>query len=574
MTQPPSNPIDTLQCDVAIFGSGVAGLTAALVAACEGQKVIVFEKDTQLGGTTATSGGVLWVPGNAQARAAGIDDPLEDARRFLAGQLGPAMRPELVDAYLASGREALDYLAARTELKFELVAAPDYLSDADGGTTAGRALSTPNFDGRLLGAKLALVRPPKRAFMVLGGLMVGRREIPLLMRPFSSWANFRFVCGLLARHARDRLTYPRGTRLLMGNALVARAVFSALQRNVTFVTSAPLVRLLRDSSRVTGAVFRQDGLERTVHAGRAVVLATGGMPHSAALRERFMPAHPHRHSIANEGNVGEGALAAMQAGGAIDTGMQTPSFWTPASIARDAQGREVPFPYGHMDRGKPGAILVNRAGHRFVNESESYHEVVVAMFKAGALPPNDGAFLLCDTDFIRRYGLGLVRPAPFPLAPHIRSGYLVKGDTLQELADRLGVDAAGLASEVERHNEFARTGKDLDFGKGDTAFNRYNGDARGQPNPCLLPIARAPFYALRMFPATLGSALGIRTDANANVLDETDAPIRGLYACGNDMGSVMRGAYPGPGITLGPGLVFAWRAMRHAAQTPPQGDTS
>ncbi|MES2975173.1 MAG: FAD-dependent oxidoreductase [Pseudomonadota bacterium] len=570
MTQP---PVNALQCDVAIFGSGIAGLAAALVAACEGRKVIVFEKDAQLGGTTATSGGVLWVPGNRQAEAAGIDDPLEDARRFLAGQIGAAIRPELVEAYLASGREALDYLAERTELKFDLVAAPDYLSDADGGTTTGRALSTPNFDGRLLGAKLALVRPPKPAFMVLGGLMVGRREIPLLMRPFSSWGNFTFVCGLLARHARDRLTHARGTRLLMGNALVARAVYSALQRDVRFVTGAPLVRLLRAGGRVTGAVFRHDGVEQTVHAACAVVLATGGMPHAAALRERYMPAHPHRHSIANESNVGEGAQAALQVGGTIDTQMQTPSFWTPASLARNAQGREVPFPYGHMDRGKPGAILVNRAGRRFVNESESYHEVVVAMFKAGALPPADGAFLLCDTDFIRRYGLGLVRPAPFPLRPHIRSGYLVKGRTLEALAQRLGVDPQGLAAEVARHNEFARTGKDLDFGKGETAFNRYNGDARGQPNPCLLPIRRGPFYALRMFPATLGSALGLRTDENANVLDASGTPIVGLYACGNDMGSVMRGAYPGPGITLGPGLVFAYRAMRHATHTPPQGDT-
>lgn len=559
---------DELQCDVAVFGSGVGGLSAALTAACEGRRVIVFEKDAQLGGTTATSGGVIWIPGNSQAKATGIDDPVSDARRFLQAQIGETLRPELLEAYLTSGPEAVDYFAQRTELKFTLSASPDYITDVDGATTFGRALLALNFDGRLLGKDMALIRAPRKVFMVLGGLMVGRREIPMLMRPFASWASFKFVTSLLLSYAKDRLRYPRGTRLLMGNALVARAVYSALQRQVRFVTGAKLVRVLMEDRRAVGATYQHDGLEKTVRASRAVVLATGGMAQSAAMRERFMPAHPHHHSAAVPENVGEGAEAAMDVGGVVDTRVQTPSFWTAASLYRDDAGREMAFPYGHMDRGKPGAIIVNRQGKRFVNESDSYHHVVIAMFKAGAHPPHDGAFEICDTDFILRYGMGMVRPAPFPLGRHIRHGYLVKGETLDDLARQLGVDPQGLAAEVARHNEFARTGKDLDFRKGDTAFNRYNGEDRGQPNACLLPISRAPFYALRLFPGTLGSAAGIRTDVNAQVVDAHDAPIPGLYACGNDMASVMRGAYPGPGITLGPGLVFGWRAMQHALGEP------
>ena len=200
-------------------------------------------------------------------------------------------------------------------------------------------------------------------------------------------------------------------------------------------------------------------------------------------------------------------------------------------------------------------------------------DVVLAMFAQRTLQPDDAAFLVCDHAFIARYGLGLVKPAPFPHRRYLASGYLKRGATLAALALAIGVDPAGLASEVARHNGFAATGRDLDFGKGDTAFNRYNGDDRGQPNPCLLPLRDAPFYAIEVVPCTLGTAVGVRTDAFARAMDADGQPIAGLYAVGNDMASVVRGAYPGPGITIGPGIVFAWRAMRHAAGTLPEDAT-
>lgn len=558
------------EVDVVVFGSGAAGLTAAVVAAAEGLRVALFEKAAQVGGTTATSGGAVWIPGNSVARAAGIADSPAAARRYLQAQLGPHYRADLVEAYLASGPAAIDDLARRTEIRFDLAPIPDYVSADPGAAVTGRCLAPQPFDGRRLGRAFDLVRPPRAAFMVAGGLMVGRKEIPLLLRPFASAASLRTVTRLLLRHARDRLSYPRGARLLIGNALVARALYSARALGVRIETRAGLVELTRDGPRVSGAVIATPSGRRSVRARRAVVLATGGFPHDPGLRAELAGATPHRHSLASEENTGDALRAVRAVGGDADTDLASPGFWTPASIDRDAGGREVVFPYGHLDRGKPGAILVNRSGRRFVNEADSYHHVVLAMFAQRVLRPDDAAFLVCDHDFIRRYGLGLVKPAPFPHRRHLASGYLRRGATLAALALALGVDPAGLASEVARHNRFAATGRDLDFGKGDSAFNRYNGDDRGQPNACLLPLREPPFYAIEVVPCTLGTAIGVRTDAWARALAADGQPIPGLYAVGNDMASVVRGAYPGPGITLGPGIVFAWRAMRHAAGTLPE----
>lgn len=551
--------------DIVVFGSGAGGMAAAVVAAVEGLRVGIFEKASQVGGTTATSGGAIWIPGSSQARAAGVADTLEAARTFLAAQLGAFERKDLVDAYLASGAEAVDYLERRTDIAFDLVQAPDYVSTDPGAADTGRCLAPKPFDGALLGDAFEMVRPPRAAFMVLGGLMVGRKEIPLLLRPLASWRAFRHVAGLLLRHARDRLRHSRGTRLLIGNALIGRALLSARRLGVRIETGAALEELVTEGGRVTGAIVRTAQGRRTVRATRAVVLATGGFAHSPELRRELAPAHPHRHSLTSEENVGDAIRAARAVGGAVDRALASPGFWTPASVARGRNGEKTIYPYGHLDRGKPGAIIVRRSGRRFVNEADSYHHVVLAMFEQQVLEPKDAAFLVCDHAFISRYGLGLVKPAPFPHGPHLRNGYLERASTLGELAAQIGVDPVALESEVARHNGFAQSGTDDDFHKGDTTFNRYNGDARGQRNACLLPIDRAPFYATEIVPCTIGTAAGLRTDADARVTDEGGRVIAGLFAVGNDMASVVRGAYPGPGITIGPAIVFAYRAMRRIA---------
>ncbi len=567
----------TIDVDVAVFGSGAAGLGAALVAACEGMSVALFEKADALGGTTATSGGAIWIPGNSATEAAGYPDSLADARRLLEIESGGSWRGDLVDAYLASGREAIDYLAHRTDVQFERLSSPDYVSDKPGASLAGRALSPLPFDGRRLGRAFELVRAPRPAFMILGGLMIGRREIPNFLRPYSSWKALHQVTRVLARYLVDRLRFSRGTRLLMGNALIGRALHSALRLGVQVHTTAALKQLQRDGKRVTSATVDIAGVEHRVRAARAVVLATGGFPHSASHRGAYASRHPHHLSLASPENTGDAANAALQVGAIIDERLESPGFWTPASISVDAMGRETVFPYGHIDRGKPGAIIVDTSGRRFVNEADSYHHVVLAMFDRKAFAPHGSAHIVCDSDFVRKYGLGLVKPAPFPLGTHLKSGYLKRGQSLRELAGSIGVDPDGLEAEVARHNRFARTGVDADFRKGCSAFNQYNGDPTVAPNPCLAPIMRAPFYAIEIFPCTIGMASGLKTDADARVLDPQDQPIDGLYACGNDMASFTRGSYPGPGITIGPALVFAYRAMQHAAGHPcppsPPGET-
>ena len=264
------------EVDVLIAGAGAAGMTAALVCALNGLDVLLCEKSSQVGGTTATSAGTIWVPGTSQAVEAGFADDISEARRYLDSIIGAATDGRR-EAYLKTGPELVEYLAANSEVKFSLYTRhPDYLSNRPGTTLAGRALAPLPFDGRLLGADFALLRPPIGEFMALGGMMIGRDDIEPLSRPFGSVANFRRLLSLLWRHATDRLGHPRGTRLLMGNALAARLFYSLRQRKVPVWLNASLRELTSEGGCVTGATLSVDGETRHVTARRAVVLATGG----------------------------------------------------------------------------------------------------------------------------------------------------------------------------------------------------------------------------------------------------------------------------------------------------------
>jgi succinate dehydrogenase/fumarate reductase flavoprotein subunit len=245
----------------------------------------------------------------------------------------------------------------------------------------------------------------------------------------------------------------------------------------------------------------------------------------------------------------------------------TSGLWTPVSITARADGSKGLFPHLVLDRAKPGLIAVNSAGCRFVNEAASYHDFVLAMFDSHKTVPSIPAWLVCDAAFIKKYGLGVVYPGHRHPAKFEASGYLVSGRTVDELAAKIAVDSAQLRSTIARYNGFAGTGVDIDFGKGETELNRFNGDARHEPNPCIGPITKAPFYAVAVWPADIAVSTGLATDADARVLDADGKPIPGLYACGNDMASVMAGSYPGPGTTLGPAIVFAYRAAMHARGT-------
>ena len=551
--------------DMLVCGSGAAGLTAALVASQQGLRVFLCEKTAQIGGTTATSGGEIWIPCSRHSVALGHADTITNAEAYLDALIDrPGSRAHRA-AYLRSGPEAIDYLERHTDVRFRSVMPhPDYQQQLPGAAEGGRPLASLPFDGRLLGADFALVRPPMKDFMVLGGMMVSRDDIPPLIKPFASGSAFVAAARLVLRYLRDRIRYPRGTRLVMGNALVARMLYSLRRKHVEIAVDARVVALEREDGHVAGAVVRMNGKDVRVRTRRGVVLATGGFAADAALRSRYMPGLPVEHSLAFAGDTGDGLSLATAIGAAVDNDVFTPAYWMPASVMNWPDGSRSVFPH-IRDRAKPGLIAVNARGKRFVNESTSYHEFVLAMFAGGSQAPAVPAYLICDRRFVKENGIGLIRPVWQRLKTYIDAGYLIEGCTLAELAARIDVDAAALEATVARHNADAAAGVDREFGKGSTFYNRHYGDPAHVPNPCLRPIGPGPFFAVAVYPAPIGSTVGLRIDENANVLDEQRRPIGGLYACGNDMASITGGVYPGPGSTIGPGMVFAYRAVMHLA---------
>jgi succinate dehydrogenase/fumarate reductase flavoprotein subunit len=556
------------EVDLLVAGAGAGGMAAALVASLEGLDVLVCEKGSQLGGTAATSAGTLWIPGNHESRAAGFDDTAERGRTYLDGLIPEATGRELREAFLESGPRILDDFARRTEVKFRAAGKhPDYRSNIAGASVAGRPVVAEPFDGRLLGKDFRLVRPPIAEFLVLGGMMVAKADIPHLLGRFRSARSFLYSARLVLRYLADRLRHPRGTRLVMGNALVARLFYSLRQRQVPLWLEAPVEELLRDGERVVGAAIRRAGKVMRVRARKGVVLATGGFGHNEAFRRDFLPEPAWAHSMAAETVTGDGLALGQRAGGRIrPREHRTGGLWSPVSVTRRKDGTTGLYPHILLDRAKPGLIAVNKAGRRFVDEGVSYHDFVLAMFESNRTVPTVPAWLVCDAEFIRKYGLGEIYPGTSDLARWERSGYLSCAPTLEALAAKIGVDTAGLADTVRRHNHFAATGNDLDFGKGESELGLFNGDPENKPNPGLAPIEHTPFCAVAVWPAEIAGATGLTTDADARVLAEDGTPIPGLYACGNDMASIMCGTYPGPGTTLGPALVFGWRAAMHAAK--------
>ena len=558
----------TADYDVVVIGAGGAGMATALFAALAGARVLLVESTALVGGTTAWSAGTTWVPGNPHSARVNPQDSLADAAHYLNLAVGERSPAALRQAFLDHGAAAIAALEANTEVNFRAYPKhPDYISDLPGATLCGRALEPLPFDGRRLGALLGLVRPPIPEFTVLGGMMVDRTDINHLLAMGRSWASFKHALRLIVRHARDRLRHPRGTRLVMGNAVVARLLASlAAQPHVTLALQTEVQALHRDANGVTDLTLHKDGqaCQVTVHGG--VVLASGGFNRHAGLRQALLPGVDAAWCPGAPGHTGSAHDLARGLGAAYGSTSATPAFWAPVSRRPRADGSQAVFPHFVMDRAKPGVLAVNQAGQRFVNESTSYHLFALAMQAvnasgASAVP----AYLVCDARALRAYGLGMVRPGGRGLQAYLQDGYLVQGQTLANLAQRLGLPAPALQATVARFNQHASDGQDPDFQRGSTAYQRNLGDANWPgSNPCLGPLTEAPFYAVRLYPGDIGAATGFATDTEARVLDAQQQPIEGLYAVGNDMQSIMGGVYTAPGITLGPGLVFGYLAARHA----------
>lgn len=555
--------------DVVVVGAGGAGMAAALFAALQGREVLLVERTPFVGGTTALSAGTCWVPGTRQGAAANPADTLEQAAHYLDNAIGDRTPAPLRQAFLDHGAQAIDLLEQRTEVRFRPYARhPDYLSELGGSTVAGRALEPLPFDGRLLGPLFALVRPPIAEFTVLGGMMVDRTDINHLLGMGRSLASLKHALRIVARHGRDRLGHPRGTRLVMGNALVARLLLSLSRLpNVTLALHTGLSQLTRSATAVDGVVLQQAGQECRVAVRGGVILASGGFNRHPQRRQALLTGADMASCPGAPGHTGEAHALAEAVGAHYAGGALSPAFWAPVSRRRRADGSVAVFPHFVMDRAKPGMLAVNAAGERFVNESTSYHLFALAM-QQQARPQGEEAtvFLVCDAPALRRYGIGMVRPGGKGLGPFLADGYLVRADTLSGLASALGMDAARLQATVERFNGLARSGVDSDWQRGETAYQRNLGDAQWPgPNPCLGPLEQGPYYAVRLHPGDIGAAQGFATDGDARALDTQGRPIAGLYAAGNDMHSIMGGVYTAPGITIGPGIVFGHQAARHAS---------
>jgi len=558
------------ECDVLVVGSGAAGLSTALTASVLGLDVVVCEHADVLGGTSALSGGEVWIPLNRH-NGGGAADSLGEALEYLTSTIGPDLERPRAEAFVRYAAEALAFLEDNSEVAYEaLPHVVDYRSDAPGAKNGIRTLGALPFDGRKLGNHFASIRPPLITGTIFGGMAIGREDFPHLYNVTRSIRSFMHVAKMLTRHARDRLTgHSRGTRMVMGNALIGRLVYSLLERRVRMLLGCKVTQLLVDADRVTGAEVVLDGATHHISCRRAVVLASGSFSGSAAMRQRhFAHVHAGQSHLTPlpPTNDGSGLDLGLACGGVIDDTIAEPAAWAPMSrVPLGGRGDGV-FPH-FGDRAKPGVIVVDSSGRRFVNEASDYHEFVRAMLEDARRRnrPDAQAYVVTSHGPLRKYGLGRVPAYPGRIGPFLRNGYLLRGDTIAELAARIGVDPDTLEHTIRQFNEHAARGEDPAFGKGGTHFERAAGDAMVQPNPCVAPLDRGPWYAIKMLPGDIGTMLGLRVDAQSRVLRADDSPIEGLHAVGTAASSLMRGTYPAAGVMLGPALTFGYLTARSIA---------
>lgn len=560
-----------LDCDVLVAGSGAAGFAAAITAAHHGLRVVLAEKAPVFGGTTAWSGGWLWVPMNPLARAAGIEEPVEGPMEYLRHELGNRAGDPRIPVFLRNGPEMVAFFAEHSAVEWiDGNHMPDF-HESPGRLHGGRSVSVRPYDARGLGADVARLRPPLDVVSLGGMGIAGGTDMAHFFHATRRPASAAHVLRRLMRHGRDLAVHRRGMHLVNGNALIARLMRSAIDKGVTLMENAALTELTTAGGRVTGAHLATPRGKVLVRTVRGVVLATGGYPHDAGRIAATVDHGATGHfSAAVPTDTGDGMRAAEGAGAGVAGNLAAPMAWAPVSLVPRADGTQARFPH-LVERAKPGIIAVDTAGRRFVNEADSYHDFIRALLSV--TPPGQApvAWLIADRRAQRRWGLGHSRPFPFPLRGALRSGYLKQGRTLADLARACGLPADALTATVARFNAAAARGEDPDFHRGMSRYNQVQGDLAHAPNPSLAPLERGPFYAVRIVPGSLGSFAGLCTDAAARVLDRAGAPIPGLMAVGNDMTSIFGGHYPSGGITLGPGMTFGYIAGRILAGLPVAG---
>jgi succinate dehydrogenase/fumarate reductase flavoprotein subunit len=569
---PTSSAAPAVQTDVLVIGSGAGGLSAAVTAAYHGLRVVVVEKAEVCGGATAWSGGWAWTPGNPLAKADGVDEDAEQFRTYLRHRLGDRYDAARIDAFLEAVPHMVGFFEGRTRLQFTPGAKiRDIYGKTPGAGTGHRSVGPAPINARRLSPRVRrLLRGQLYETSFLGmGIMAGPDLTRFLSASQGSLQGLAYAAWRVGRHILDLAVHRRGMHLVNGTALVGRLLQSAEDLGVDVRVSTPAVRLTTDDSgRVTGAVVSGPEGRYEIEAARGVVLAAGGFPNDVQRRAALFPKTPtgrEHWTLAPKEADGDGITLGESVGAQFVTDVESPAAWCPVSLVPYRSGRVGTFPH-IMDRAKPGSIGVRRDGKRFVNEANGYYDYVSALVAATPEGEAVESWQIADSRFVRRYPLGMAKPLPVPLFPYLRSGYLKRGRTLEELAAACGIDPAGLRETVERFNEGARRGADPEFERGETEFNRYGGDPKVGPNPSLAPIEQGPFYAVKVVPGSFGTFAGLAADGRARVLRGDGSAVEGLYVAGNDQASIMGGFYPAGGINLGPALTFGYVAGRELAR--------
>jgi 3-oxosteroid 1-dehydrogenase len=552
--------------DLLGVGSGAGAMTTALCAHDRGGRTLLIEKSDRYGGSSAMSGGALWVPNNRPMAEAGVKDTPEEAMEYLRTVTQGRASEERLRAYVEQAPKMLEYLTEHSRLRVQpMLTYTDYYPEAPGGKPGGRAVEPERFDARLLGDEFDRLREASVQTLMMKRMSMTAAEATLLLARHPGWVGL--TVRIMARYAFDlggRLRSSRDRSLSLGNALAGMLRLSLMDRDIPVWLETPARELIVEDGRVVGVVAEREGRTIRIRALRGVVLAAGGFESSQARREKYLPGPTSAEwTVANPHNTGDAIDMALKLGAAVD--LMDEAWWGPVTVAPPGEERSRML---FFEKCLPGGMFVNKRGERFVNEASPYTDVVKAMYEKNTpSAPSIPGYMVFDGLYRRKYPFGPFLSAaqqPDWALPKALKGYLKKASTLEGLAGELGIDADGLKLSVQRMNEYARTGTDLDFHRGESLFDRFYGDENVKPNPCLGPLEKPPYYGIEIYPGDLGTKGGLKTDVRARVLTEAGDVIPGLYATGNCSAAVMGPTYPGAGSTIGPAMTFGYVAALDA----------